>query len=103
MNSDSELLRRYVEEKSEAAFSELVQRHIGLVYSVALRRVGGDAHLAEDVTQTVFNDLARKASTLRDRATLGGWLYLSAHHASAAIVRTEHRRKAREMIAHDMQ
>lgn len=103
MNSDSELLRCHLEEKSEAAFRALVQRHVGLVYSVALRRVGGDAHLAEDVTQTVFNDLARKAPTLRDRATLGGWLYASAHFASAAVVRSERRRKAREFAAHDMQ
>ena len=103
MNTDAELLRRYIEQESESAFAELVQRHIGLVYSVALRRVGGDAQLAEDVTQTVFNDLASKGAKLRTRATLGGWLYLSANLASAAIVRRERRRKAREIAAHDMQ
>jgi hypothetical protein len=31
MIEDSELLRRYAEEKSEVAFAELVQRRIGLV------------------------------------------------------------------------
>jgi RNA polymerase sigma factor (sigma-70 family) len=102
MNTDAELLQRYVEEKSEAAFADLVRRHVGLVYSVALRRVGGDTHLAEDVAQTVFTDLARKAATLRARATLSGWLYLSTHAASAAVVRRERRRKARELTAHDM-
>lgn len=102
MSTDTELLRRYVQEYSEPAFTELVQRHVGLVYSVALRRLGGDAHLAEDVTQTVFNDLARKAATLRDRATIGGWLYVSANHASAAMVRSERRRKTRELAAHAM-
>jgi RNA polymerase sigma factor (sigma-70 family) len=102
MNTDAELLQRYVEEKSEAAFADLVRRHVGLVYSVALRRVGGDTHLAEDVAQTVFTDLARKAATLREHATLGGWLYLSTHAASAAVVRRERRRKARELTAHDM-
>jgi RNA polymerase sigma factor (sigma-70 family) len=103
MNADSELLRRYVDEKSEAAFTELVQRHVGLVYSVALRRVGGDAQLAEDVAQKAFADLARKAATLRGRPTLGGWLYASAHLASAAVVRSERRRKERETAAHFMQ
>lgn len=103
MTADSELLRRYVDEKSETAFAELVQRHVGLVYSVALRRVAGDAHLAEDVAQKVFADLARKAAMLRDRPTLGGWLYASAHLASAAMVRSEQRRKARETEAHSMQ
>jgi RNA polymerase sigma factor (sigma-70 family) len=103
MNADSELLRRFVDEKSESAFTELVQRHVGLVYSVALRRVGGDAHLAEDVAQKVFADLARKAIGLRDRPTLGGWLYASSHLASAAVVRSERRRKERESAAHFMQ
>ena len=103
MQNDPELLRRYVEQKSEPAFTELVQRHVGLVHSVALRRVGGDAQLAEDVTQKVFADLARKAPTLLGRPTLGGWLYASAHLASAAVVRSERRRKARETEAHSMQ
>src|SRR5262245_6174398 len=51
--ADSELLRDYVERRSESAFAELVNRHVALVYSVALRLVV-DAHLAEDVTQTTF-------------------------------------------------
>ncbi len=103
MTADSELLRRYVDERSESAFTELVQRHVGLVYSVALRRVGGDAQLAEDVAQKVFADLARKAAALRDRPTLGGWLYASSHLASAGVVRSERRRKERETAAHFMQ
>ena len=103
MSSDPELLRRYVEQKSEPAFTALVQRHLGLVYSVALRRVGGDAHLAEDVAQKVFGDLARKAASLTDRATLSGWLFASTHLASAAVVRSEQRRKTRETQAHSMQ
>lgn len=103
MKTDAELLRCYLDEKSQPAFAELVQRYLGLVYSVAVRRVGGDAQRAEDVTQTVFNDLARKAGTLRHRASLGGWLYLGANAASAAVVRSERRRKAREIAAHEMQ
>ncbi len=103
MNTDAELLRRYIAQKSEPAFTELVQRHIGLVYSVALRRVGGDAHLAEDVAQKVFADLARKAASLLERASLSGWLFASTHLASAAVVRREQRRKTRETEAHLMQ
>ena len=48
---DSELLRCYAEERSESAFAEIVRRRANFVYSCALRRVGGDAHLAHDVTQ----------------------------------------------------
>ena len=57
MTPDSELLRRYAGTKSEEAFAELVRRHINLVHSAALRQVNGDAHLAQDVAQTVFTDL----------------------------------------------
>jgi len=96
MTPDSELLHRYAGTKSEAAFAELVQRHVNLVYSTALRQVNGDAHLAQDVAQTVFTDLARKASSLSRRATLTGWLYTSAHFAAAKAVRTENRRRDRE-------
>src|SRR6266516_1912148 len=73
--NDSELLRRYAENGCETAFTELVKRHLDLVYSAALRQVGGDAHLAQDVAQTVFVDLARKASSISARSVLTGWLY----------------------------
>lgn len=102
MIEDVELLRRYVEAGSQDAFGELVQRRIDLVYSVALRQVGGDAHLAKDVTQKVFADLARKASTLLDRAVLTGWLYRSTQFAASDVVRSERRRRAREQESQAM-
>lgn len=72
MTDDGQLLQRYTRERSEAAFGELVTRHIDLVYSVGLRVAGGDSHLAQDVTQTVFLDLARKAHSLPRDAVLAG-------------------------------
>jgi RNA polymerase sigma factor (sigma-70 family) len=96
MTSDSELLRRFAKTNSEDAFAELVKRHVNLVYSAALRQVGGDTHLAQDVAQTVFADLARKAASLSRREGLTGWLYTSAHFAAAKIARTENRRRDRE-------
>ena len=66
-SEDAELLRRYAFERSEAACAELVRRHLAPVYGFALRRVGGDAHLAEDVVQVVFTTLARKAAALASR------------------------------------
>ena len=102
MNEDAILLRRFAEDHAEEAFTELVQRHLPLVHAMALRRVGGDAHLAQDVTQTVFIALARKASSLQGHASLAGWLYLSTHHATAEVVRREQRRKQREAAAHSM-
>ena len=96
MTPDCELLRRYAGTKSEEAFAELVRRHVNLVHSAALRQVNGDAHLAQDVAQTVFTDLARKAGSLARREVLTGWLYTSAHFVAAKIVRTENRRRDRE-------
>ena len=80
MENDTQLLRRYVQNRDQTAFTALVRLRIGLVYSIALRRVGGDVQLAEDVAQKVFTDLARKAATLDRRNTLAGWLYVGTHH-----------------------
>ena len=96
MDSDAELLRMFARTRSEDAFAELVRRHIHLVHSTAQRTAGGDAHLAEDATQGVFTDLARKAGLLANRRSLAGWLYTSAHFAAAKLVRTERRRRQRE-------
>jgi RNA polymerase sigma factor (sigma-70 family) len=102
MLSDGELLSRYVEEGSEAAFTELVQRHINIVYLAALRRVGRNAHAADDVTQKVFASLARKARSLTNRPSLIGWLYTSTRFAAADVVRAEQRRRTHEQEAQIM-
>jgi len=103
MTDDAELLRRYVRDRSEPAFAELVQRQAGLVYSAALRQVGGDTLLAQDVSQTVFIDLARKAAQLTDRPEITSWLYTSTRFAALNAVRENRRRQTREQEAHLMQ
>lgn len=102
MIDDSELLKRYVEERSEAAFAELVQRQAGLVYSAALRQVGGDMMLAQDVCQSVFIDLARKARMVSSRPVLASWLYVSTRFAALKAMRSKRRREAREQEAYFM-
>lgn len=99
MTDCGQLLRRYVEEGSEEAFDELVRKHINLVYSTALRQVGGDAHFAQDVTQSVFSDLARKARKLGEDVVLAGWLYRHTVFTASKMVRAEQRRKIREQHA----
>jgi RNA polymerase sigma factor (sigma-70 family) len=96
--TDSLLLKAYVERRLEAAFSELVHRHVDLVYSAAIRMVR-DPHLAEDVTQGAFIALARQASELVERTTLAGWLHRTAQNIAAQTVRTIERRRAREQEA----
>ena len=99
---NSELLRRYVADRSESAFASLVERHLDLVYSAALRQVSGDTQAAQDVTQAVFCDLARQAPRLTRHPSLTGWLYTSTRYLAAKARRTEQRRRAREQQAHAM-
>jgi uncharacterized protein (TIGR03435 family) len=102
MESDAKLLRQYVRDNDDAAFTELVSRHINLVYSTACRETGGDAALAQDVTQLVFIELARKSSRLTQHTALGAWLYTSVRHVSANLRRAQQRRTAREQKAQTM-
>lgn len=59
-HDDMWLVREFADGRSERAFAILVERHIGLVHSAALRRMG-HPQLAEEVTQAVVILLAREA------------------------------------------
>ena len=83
MTDDEQLLLQYARERSESAFGELVTRHIDFVYSTALRVANGDSHMAQDVGQAVFIDLARKAGSLPD-AQKSGNLSLPTRQVSVA-------------------
>jgi RNA polymerase sigma factor (sigma-70 family) len=100
--TDAVLLSRYQEYRAEEAFAELVRRHIDGVYSAAIRRLGGDTHLAEDVTQIVFTALARQADRLSTHAFLTGWLYAATRNHAVTLVRRERRRRVREEKADPM-
>ncbi len=99
MDDDAALLRDYAINRSERAFARLVERHIDLVYSAALRRVGGDSHRARELTQMVFIDLARKASSLVRHSALVGWLHQSTRWAASNLRRAEQRRMTHERAA----
>src|SRR5712671_5147427 len=96
MATDAELLRSYDRGCSESAFTELVQRHIDLVYSAALREASGNAAQAEDITQAVFAELARKASKLSRHPALAGWLYTCVRRMTANVRRADQCRQRRE-------
>ncbi len=103
MNDDTgELLRLYSQNGCEEAFRELVERHVGLVYATALRKMSGDTAAAEDVSQRVFSDLARKARSLPVNVLLPGWLYRHTCLKSIEAIRAESRRRTREQIAAEM-
>jgi RNA polymerase sigma factor (sigma-70 family) len=102
MATDAELLRSYAHDRSESAFTELVQRHIDLVYSAALREAQGDASPAEDITQAVFAELARKAASLVRHPAPAGWLYTCVRRMTANVRRADDRRQRREREVHAM-
>lgn len=75
-DSDRELLRRFSDHGEEAAFGCLVERHAAMVRGVALRCTG-DAAMSDEVTQSVFFLLARRAASV-PADHLGGWLHRTA-------------------------
>jgi len=99
LNADWKLLRDYAENGSEEAFAEIVSKHLNLVYSTARRLVGGDSHMARDVAQIVFFDLARKARSISRSHPLESWLYQATRYVASKAVRTEQRRLKREAEA----
>jgi RNA polymerase sigma factor (sigma-70 family) len=102
MTDAHHLLRTYATTGSEDSFREIVNSYLGLVYSTALRHVGGDTHLAEDVSQTVFWDLATHAKSLSVEVMLGGWLHQRAFNVARTLMRSERRRTVREKEAAEM-
>src|SRR6478736_6816085 len=101
MPTDAELLRRYAQARDERAFAELVQRHLNLVYAAALRRTHGHTHVAEEIAQKVFTDLARKAAALQHHPALTGWLHRSTRYAAidAARITIRHQKLTQSFTA----
>ncbi len=95
---DLQLLERWAQHGADEAFAELVQRHVSLVWGTA-RRITGDPDVARDVAQTVFSDLAHKASVLPPATFLPGWLHRATVHAARNCVRSNTRRQEREQRA----
>ena len=99
--NDQDLLRQFSRDHSQDAFTALVQRHVNLVYSTALRHVRS-RELAEEVAQSVFSDLARNAARLKAKTVLSAWLYQVTRGQAVDVVRRESRRQARERFAAEM-
>src|SRR5687767_1604622 len=97
-DDDARLLRRYAEQRDEAALASLVRRYVDLVYSAAARRVGRGP-MAEDVTQAVFVILATKAKSISTNRPLSLWLLTTVRYAAANALRIDARRRRHEQAA----
>jgi RNA polymerase sigma factor (sigma-70 family) len=104
--SDLELLQRFARDRAQDAFTELVRRHLNLVYSAALRQVRSP-QLAEEIAQSVFADLARDARKISGTgvspvSSLTPWLFAVTRRTAVDVIRKESRRQLREQLAYEM-
>ena len=97
--NDMDLVREFARNHSEAAFTELVRRHVNLVYSIARRCTGSDGDArGRDAGRLCHSH--RKAAGLRARTVLTGWLAETTRFTAACVQRTHARRHAREQEAY---
>ncbi len=99
VRDDGELLQAWADGRCAKAFEEIVRRHIDLVYATAVRSLGGDRQLADDVTQAVFLILSKKAGTIRAGIALPAWLHQTARYAAANARKVQSRRRHHEHVA----
>ncbi len=99
--TDFDLLRDFASHGNQSAFGDVVRRHLDLVYATALRKVE-DAGAAEEVAQTVFVRLARKAWQFAPEDSLPAWLYKAALLETRQWLRGELRRRRREQTAAEL-
>ncbi len=93
--SDGALLRAFVAENDQAAFTTLVERHGRMVLAVC-RRVLHNLQDAEDAFQATFILLARNASSIRKQQSLSSWLHGTAYRTACNARRATLRRRRHE-------
>jgi len=98
---DFELLRRFTCDGEQSAFTDVVRRHLDLVFATALRKVE-DSGAAQEVAQNVFAVLARKAWQFAPDDSLPAWLHKAALLESKSWLRGELGRRRREETATEL-
>jgi polysaccharide export outer membrane protein len=97
---DDELLKQFVRDSNQAAFTALIERHGPMVLGVC-RRALPNSQDAEDVCQATFLVLVRRAESIRKGTSLSSWLHGVACRLARDFQRDQGRRRKRERcIAH---
>lgn len=88
-SDDRELVDRFQRDGDRLAFEELVRRHRGRVYSLALRMMKNEEEALEIVQET-FLSAFRNLPEFRGESQFGSWIHRIA--ANFALMRLRHRR-----------
>lgn len=96
-NDDRILLEQWSKQGDGEAFRTLVSRYGGVVYG-ACRRILGNPSDAEDIAQECFEALATAGT--KPGSYVGAWLHRVATYHAISRVRSDARRKQREMLFH---
>lgn len=96
METDAVLLDQYVKTNDAQAFAQLVRRHAGLVFGVALR-ITQNKQDAEDIAQTCFVELSRHARTVH--SSVAGWLHQIARWRALDTMQKSKTRAENEEVA----
>ncbi|RYD33344.1 MAG: sigma-70 family RNA polymerase sigma factor [Verrucomicrobiaceae bacterium] len=86
--TDAERLLAWSDGGCQASFRALVEKYLGMVQGVALRRTG-DPVLAGEISQAVFGRLAAKASRVASQPSAAGWLHHCAWCEATSALRRE--------------
>ena len=91
---DHQLVSAYAR-GDELAFEILVQKYFRMVYTVAARQTG-DSHLAEEIAQSVFLILSRKARGFSTKISIPGWLLRTTSFVGRDAIKKRLRREQNE-------
>ncbi len=95
VESDSELLQRFVRAREETAFVELLRRHGPMIWAVCRHRLSDESD-AEDAFQATFLALVRSARSVRNGNAVAAWLHGVAVKVATKAKRSAVRRRQRE-------
>ena len=95
VESDSDLLQRFVRAREETAFVELLRRHGPMIWAVCRHRLADESD-AEDAFQATFLALVRSANSVRNGNAVAAWLHGVAVKVATKAKRSAVRRRQRE-------
>src|SRR5262245_41079666 len=90
--TDGELLMRFVRQRDQRAFAEIVERHGRLVWMICSQVLGHHQDI-EDAFQASFLILAQRARSIRASDSASAWLYKVAMRTALAARRKRSSRR----------